>query len=107
MSLSVSALPLDLMKPAVATPTAAAGASPAKTSASIAHTAQSFEASFLTSALGQMFEGTGEGAFSGGEGEQMFRSVLMDAFAKQITKSGGIGVAASVQREMLKMQGLK
>ena len=30
----------------------------------------------------------------------------MDAFGKQITKSGGIGVAASVQREMLKMQGL-
>jgi Rod binding domain-containing protein len=30
----------------------------------------------------------------------------MDAFAQQITKSGGIGVASSVQREMLKMQGM-
>ena len=36
----------------------------------------------------------------------MFRSVMMDAFGKQIAKAGGVGVAAAVQREMLKMQGL-
>jgi Rod binding domain-containing protein len=37
----------------------------------------------------------------------MFRSFLTDAIAKQMSKSGGIGIAAQVQREMLKMQGLK
>jgi hypothetical protein len=36
----------------------------------------------------------------------MFQSVLMDSFGKQIAKSGGVGIAAAVQREMLKMQGL-
>jgi Rod binding domain-containing protein len=54
-----------------------------------------------------MFEGVStDGPFGGGQGEGAFRSFLMDAFAQQISKSGGIGVGAAVQREMLKMQGL-
>ena len=57
--------------------------------------------------LRQMFEGVDTaGPFGGGQGEAMFKSFLTDAMAKQMTKSGGIGVAAAVQREMLKMQGL-
>jgi hypothetical protein len=32
--------------------------------------------------------------------------VLTDAMAKQVVRTGGIGVAASVEREMLKLQGL-
>ncbi len=57
--------------------------------------------------LGQMFEGLStDGPFGGGQGEAMFRSVLMDSFGKQMAKNGGVGVAASVRREMLKMQGL-
>jgi Rod binding domain-containing protein len=105
---SVNAAPLDVLKPAIAAP-AAASASPdqAKARAGIAKTAQSFEASFLSSMLGQMFEGLDtSGPFGGGQGEEMFRSIMMDAFGKQIAKSGGVGVAAAVQREMLKMQGL-
>ena len=61
----------------------------------------------LSNMLGQMFEGVStDGPFGGGQGEGVFRSLLMDAFAQQITKSGGVGVGAAVQREMLKMQGL-
>jgi hypothetical protein len=37
----------------------------------------------------------------------MFRSVLTDAMAKQVARTGGVGVAATVEREMLKLQGLK
>lgn len=73
----------------------------------IAETAKAFESSFLSVMLGQMFQGVGEGEFSGGQGEQMFRSFLMDAISKNITKAGGIGVSASVQHEMLKLQGLE
>ena len=73
----------------------------------IAKTAKDFESSFLSVMLGQMFEGVGDGEFSGGQGEQMFRSFLMDAISKNITKAGGIGVSDSVQREMLKLQGLE
>ena len=36
----------------------------------------------------------------------MFRSVMTDTMAQQMTKAGGIGLSATVQREMLKMQGL-
>ena len=74
----------------------------------IKETAQKFEASFLSVMMQSMFEGvkTPE-PFGGGQGEEMFKSLLTDAMAKEVTKSGGIGVAATVQREMLKMQGLQ
>ena len=69
---------------------------------------QKFEASFLSSMLQEMFEGQDTSApFGGGQGEAMFRSVLTEAMAKQMSRHGGVGVAAEVQREMLKMQGLK
>ena len=42
-----------------------------------------------------------------GQGEEMFKSVLTDAMSKQVTKAGGVGLTATIQREMLKMQGLK
>ena len=103
---SLSAMPLDLLKPAVSASGVATGTE-AEKRAAIAKTSQDFESSFLSNMLGQMFEGVSTDApFGGGQGEAMFRSVLMDSFGKQITKSGGVGVAAAVQREMLKMQGL-
>ena len=71
-------------------------------------TSQSFEASFLSSMLGSMFEGTEISApFGGGEGEAAFRSFLTDAMAKSMAKHGGVGLAKSVSQEMLKLQGLK
>jgi Rod binding domain-containing protein len=73
----------------------------------IKQTAQNFESSFLSVMFQQMFTGIStDGPFGGGQGEEMFRSVLTDAMAKQVSKAGGIGVAASVEREMLKLQGL-
>lgn len=104
---STSTFPLDLMRPALASPGAAATGDTAARVQAIGKTAKDFEASFVSNMLGQMFEGLDtSGPFGGGQGEAMFRSVLMDAFGKQISKSGGVGVAAAVQREMLKMQGL-
>jgi flagellar protein FlgJ len=102
--MSAAAVPLSTLKPvALAAPTPAQTAS----RATIHKTAQAFESQFISTMLGQMFEGvTTEAPFGGGEGEQAFKSFLMDAMAKQMTKAGGVGVAASVQREMLKMQGL-
>lgn len=75
--------------------------------ASIAKTAKDFEASFLSVMLGQMFQGVNQPApFGGGAGEDAFKSFMSDAMARQVVKAGGIGVSASVQREMLKLQGL-
>jgi Rod binding domain-containing protein len=69
--------------------------------------AQDFEASFLSVMLGQMFAGVSTSEpFGGGAGEETFKSFMTDAMAKQMARSGGIGLAPVVQKEMLKLQGL-
>ncbi|HEX4179533.1 MAG TPA: rod-binding protein [Caulobacteraceae bacterium] len=105
---SALSTPLNLIKP-VPGVTAAIAMSASETAkrAAIKKTAQDFESSFLTSAIGSMFQGvTISAPFGGGEGEEAFKSFLNEAMAKQIVQKGGIGVADAVQREMLKMQGL-
>ncbi len=55
-----------------------------------------------------MFEGlSSDGPFGGGQAESTYRSFMLDAVAKQTAKAGGIGVAAPVMREMLRLQGLQ
>ena len=88
-------------------PTFASGASESFKRAQIAKSAKDFEASFLSVMMGQMFQGDSlKGPFSGGQGEDAFKSFMSDAMAKQVVRSGGIGMAAIVQKEMLKLQGL-
>jgi flagellar protein FlgJ len=73
----------------------------------IAKTAQQFEASFLGIMLQSMFKDVKVSEpFGGGDGEEMWKSFFTDAMAKQMTKAGGIGLSAPIQREMLKLQGL-
>jgi len=71
--------------------------------AKIGSTAKSFEASFVSTMMGSMFNGVDMG---GGSGAEAFKSVMMDAIGKKIVAAGGVGLAKSVQAEMLKMQGL-
>lgn len=101
------------MTPVAVSPQLLAAPAPLPSAAELAKrgeikaTAQKFETSFLSSMLQNMFEGVETSApFGGGPGEAMFRSFLTEAMAKQMVKAGGIGIAAQVQREMLKMQGL-
>ncbi len=100
--------PVALAPQLLAGPATASSAAELAKRGQIKETAQKFEASFLSSMLQQMFQGVETAApFGGGPGEAMFRSFLTEAMAKQMTKAGGVGIAAEVQREMLKMQGLK
>ena len=103
MNLAAAPVPVDVLRP----PPAAPG--PGDTRERIKATAKDFEAAFLSIMFAQMFKGIdpGAGPFGGGQGETMFQSFLMDAFSKQMTRAGGVGLADSVQREMLKMQGLE
>jgi peptidoglycan hydrolase FlgJ len=67
--------------------------------------AQQFEGVLVTQFLNQMFEGIStDGPFGGGQGESMFRSLMVDEYGKQITGNGGLGLSSAIQREMLKMQ---
>jgi flagellar protein FlgJ len=97
-----------LKMPAPVADTAKAAMSPEETKkrAKITEAAKSFETSFLSTMMQSMFSGVTAGAFGGGAGEDAFKSMLIDAFAKQTVKAGGIGLSAQVGREMLKLQGL-
>lgn len=67
--------------------------------------AKEFESVFISQFLGSMFSGIStDGPFGGGEGEEMFRSLMLDQYGKAIEQRGGIGLAASVTKELLKQQ---
>lgn len=73
----------------------------------VKETAEAFEATFLSQMLKPMFEGLStEGLFGGGQAEATWRSFLIDEMAKTAVSAGGIGLAAPVMNEMLKMQEL-
>ena len=91
--------------------TGAAVAEPPGTSASPADArvwkaAQDFEAMAIGQFLQPMFStvDTSQGLFGGGTGEQTFRPMLITEMAKGIEQRGGIGLAAPVYEQMLKMQ---
>jgi flagellar protein FlgJ len=84
-----------------ATPQAAKGASEAQ----IRKAATDFEAMFLSEMMRPMFEGLKpDGLFGGGHAEEIYRSMMLDHYGKAMARAGGIGLADSVYRTMLKMQ---
>ena len=69
------------------------------------HVGEEFEAMFLSQMLSPMFDQIKtDGPFGGGSAEGMYRSFLVDAYAHSMAKAGGIGIADSVQREILRLQ---
>ncbi len=67
--------------------------------------AEDFEAVFLTTMLGEMFSGIKtDPPFGGGPSEQTFRGLLIGEYAKEMSRSGGIGIAEQVYREILATQ---
>jgi peptidoglycan hydrolase FlgJ len=70
--------------------------------------ATQFEGGFISEFMGQMFEGLQtDGPFGGGEGEEMFRSLLTDEYGKQIENSGGFGLSDAITRQLLHTQEVK
>lgn len=67
--------------------------------------AKDFEASMLSELLRPMFETLNtDGLGGGGEGERMFRPMLVDQYARGVSEAGGVGLADMVLRELVKMQ---
>ena len=87
----------------------AASTLPPAQTAKIWQGAHDFEAMAIGQLLQPMFEtvDVAHAAFGGGNAEATWRPMMVDAIGKQMAAHGGIGLAASVQREMLKMQGLQ
>jgi Rod binding domain-containing protein len=67
--------------------------------------AEEFEAVFLNQMLAPMFEGIQtDGLGGGGMGEEIFRPMLIERYAQSLTQAGGIGIADSIIRELMRMQ---
>ena len=63
---------------------------------------QEFEAQFLSQMLGHMFNGVKTNKmFGGGQGEDMFKSMMVEEYGKSIAKAGGIGIADQVVRSVM------
>ena len=70
--------------------------------------AEEFEAVFLSEMLKPMWEGVETGGmFGGGQAEEIFRSLLIDEYAKTLASDGGIGVGDMVLKELIALQGAK
>lgn len=67
--------------------------------------AESFEAFFISQFLEHMYAGIKtDGMFGGGQGENVYRSMMMQEYGKAIAKSGGIGIADTVYQSILQIQ---
>lgn len=67
--------------------------------------AEDFEAVFLSQMIQPMFEGIeAEEPFGGGASEKMWKTLQVDEYGKALAKSGGVGIADSVMRQLLEVQ---
>ena len=88
--------------PAHAAPRLGTSADPAK----IAKSAHDFEAMAIGQLLQPMFDtvDTAHNSFGGGPGEEAWKPMLVQEFAKQIEKHGGLGLAKPIYDAMVRMQ---
>ena len=64
-----------------------------------------YESVFISQFLGSMFSSIPtDGITGGGAGEEMFRSMMIDQYAKSIENQGGFGIATQMKAELLKHQ---
>lgn len=67
--------------------------------------AEKFEGVFLSQMLTQMFKGVDtDQMFGGGAGEDMFKSLMIDEYGKEIAAQGGIGLAKPILNQLLAVQ---
>jgi Rod binding domain-containing protein len=72
----------------------------------IKKTADDFETMFLENMMAQVFPKEGEDGPLGnnGTGGEVYRGMLVNEYARQVAKSGGIGISDTIYRQMLQMQ---
>lgn len=70
----------------------------------IRESAEEFEAVFLSQMLATMTKELGGAGSVAGGGDDVYRDMFTQEVAKMISRSGGIGVADTVLKEMLKTQ---
>ena len=67
--------------------------------------AEELEGLFISQMINHMFKGIKtDGLTGGGNGEAMFRDLLVQEYGKAISKASGIGLADSIERQLLERQ---
>jgi peptidoglycan hydrolase FlgJ len=67
--------------------------------------AEEFEAIFLAQMMAPMFDGLDtDGLGGGGMGEEIFRPMLIERYADALSQAGGVGIADSIVRELMRLQ---
>src|SRR5579872_5311092 len=86
-------------------PALTAGPGSTNASQNIDAVSKDFEAVFLSQMMEAMFSGESSSAyFGGGTAGDITKSYLLNEYGKMMAQTGGIGIAASVKQELLKMQ---
>jgi Rod binding domain-containing protein len=76
--------------------------------AKAAWAAKEYESVFISQFLGSMYSGIKtDGVTGGGQGEEMFRSLMINEYGKAIEQRGGFGLAAQMKAQLLKHQEAK
>lgn len=72
----------------------------------IGKAAQDFEAMAIGQLLSPMFDTVdhSKAMFGGGDGEEAWRPMWINALSKQMAANGGIGLARPIMQEMLNLQ---
>ena len=77
----------------------------AKNAERIKDTAREFEAVFLSEMLKPMFEGVEVNeTFGGGKGEEIFRSMMIDEYGKNIASKNITGIQTQVMNKLIDLQ---
>ncbi len=69
--------------------------------------AKDFESMFIAQMLGNMFGDATVGLFGDEETHEIYKTMMVDAYGKEISHMGGIGIASYVKRELLTLQEVK
>jgi len=96
---------LDLAKSAAFKPLKTPAAGKTLDPKDVKRTADDFETLFLEQMFNHMFSTIGvDKTTGGGQGEETVRSLLVNAYAKNVVKAGGVGLSSSIARDILKIQ---
>ena len=67
-----------------------------------ARVAREFEAVMLAQSFEVMFKGVKSPSLGGGHAEKVWQSLMVEEMAKSVAEAGGVGIAASIEKEIAK-----
>jgi peptidoglycan hydrolase FlgJ len=71
----------------------------------ITKTAKDFETVFISQMVDKMFgESLGTEAFGDEDSGDIYQSMMVEEYSKQIVSAGGIGIADQIKKQLLKLQ---